>query len=162
MRKIFIKKAVMTLFGLMCAGALTAQWNPQENLRVSPDEILNFEVQTNKDGVSFVAYWKLAQSASGDLDIFYYLQIIDKDGNKVFQNEERRLISDKPTSSSTAGIFHALFIDNDGNALYAVKDQRNASDYHQGFFVAKSFFEVLFFSSTFQVVNVSLSNSAGR
>jgi hypothetical protein len=129
----------------MCAGVLTAQWNPQEDLRVTVDEILDFEVQTNRDGVTFVAFWdlvkedpeKLGNRYSDGSDVAYFLQIIDKDGNKLFPNAGK-LISNEPTRSFTMGKDRAIFTDSDGNALYIVKDERNAtSGTDQGYFVYK-------------------------
>jgi hypothetical protein len=144
MRKIFMKKAVMTVFGLMCAGMLAAQWTHQANLQVTTGGVAGFEAKTNKDGVTFVAFWKfvkedparLGDRFADELDVAYYLQIIDRDGAKLFP-DTGKLISNEPSRSFTAGIAHTLFIDSDGNALYTVKDERNASFDQQGFFVYK-------------------------
>jgi hypothetical protein len=143
MRKKFIKKVLMTVFGLMCAGAITAQWNPQEGIRLTTDGISGYEAQTNSNGVTFVAYWRfvlenpntLGSRYADNVDVAYYLQIIDKDGNKLLEDDH--LISNEPTRSSLMGTAHTLFIDDDGNALYIVKDERNATYYQQGFFVYK-------------------------
>jgi hypothetical protein len=130
----------------MSAGGLLAQWNPLENTRVTVDGILNFEAQTNKDGITFVGFWDLVNEdpeKQGDRysdgsDIAYYLQIIDKDGNKQFP-DEGRLISHEPTRSFTYGYDKAIFTDSDGNALYIVKNERNAGagTNHEGYFVYK-------------------------
>jgi hypothetical protein len=141
-----MQKVLMTVFGLMCAGALTAQWNPQANLQVAPAGIASeeFEFQINKDGVTFVAFWKhipetperLGTRHSDVVDYAYYLQIIDKDGYKLLP-DEGLLISDQPTRSFMMGAVKTIFTDSDGNALYVVKDERNATSDEQGFFVYK-------------------------
>jgi hypothetical protein len=141
-----MRKVLLTVLALMCAGGLTAQWNLQENLRVTTDGIseADFEARTNKNGVAFVAFWyliaedpeRLGTRWSDDSDWAYRLQIIDKEGNKRF-GDEGLLISDEPSLCGAYGDARTLFIDSDGNALYLVKDQRNASNYEQGFFIYK-------------------------
>jgi hypothetical protein len=51
-----MRKVLMTVFVLMCAGAITAQWTPQENLRITTGSVSGYEAQTNNDGLTFVAY----------------------------------------------------------------------------------------------------------
>jgi hypothetical protein len=131
----------------MSVWGVSAQWNPLENTRVTVDSILDFEAQINKDGVTFVGFWdmvpedpeKQGDRYSDDSDVAYYLQIIDKDGNKLFP-DEGRLISHEPTRSFTYGLDNAIFTDSDGNALYIVKDERNwnnSSYPNQSYFVYK-------------------------
>jgi hypothetical protein len=128
-------------------GVLTAQWSQQENLRVSADGILSFEAQTNKDGITYVAFWDMAaeipekqgERYSEGSDIAYYLQILDKEGNKLF-SDDGQLISHEPSRSFLMGDDRAIFTDSDGNALYIVTDERNqniSGSVDQGYFVYK-------------------------
>jgi hypothetical protein len=116
---------------------LAAQSHLQEDIRLTVDGILDFEAQTNKDGVTFIGFWDLL-SKNDDLSIAYYLQILDKSGNKLFP-DEGKLISDELSRSFTYGDDRAIFTDSDGNALYIVKDRRNGSqgDQNQGYFIYK-------------------------
>jgi hypothetical protein len=142
-----MRKVLLTVLGLMCVLGLSAQWT-QENLRVTVDKILDFEAQTNKDGVTFVGFWDLVAEDpekqgnrySDGSDVAYSIQILDKDGTKVLTDEEKQLISHEPTRSFTMGYDRAIFTDSDGNALYIVKDERNCNSdggYDQGYFVYK-------------------------
>jgi hypothetical protein len=142
-----MKKVLLTVFGLMSVLGLAAQWNVQEDLRVTEDEISGFDVQTNKDGITFVGFWdmvaedpeKQGDRYSDGSDMAYLLQIIGKEGNKLFP-DGGKLISHEPTRSFTAGRDQTIFTDRDGNILYMVKDERNASGtdaVDQGYFVYK-------------------------
>jgi hypothetical protein len=142
-----MRKVLLTVFGLMFVWGLSAQWNSRENLRVTRDSILSFEAQMNKDGITFVGFWDLAAEVpekqgnrySDDSDVAYFLQILDKDGNKLF-SDDGQLISHEPTRSFTMGADKAIFTDSDGNALYIVKDERNwnnSSYPNQSYFVYK-------------------------
>jgi hypothetical protein len=142
-----MRKTVFTILALLCAGGLSAQWNPSENRQLTVSGIENFEAKTNKDGITYLAFWKwikedperLGNRYSDNIDLAYYLQIIDKDGNKLFP-DEGKLISDEPSRSSMMGRIITIFPDSDGNVLYFVKDERNATgpvNYSQGFYVYK-------------------------
>ncbi|MDR2804821.1 MAG: T9SS type A sorting domain-containing protein [Dysgonamonadaceae bacterium] len=142
-----MRKVLLTIWGLACAVGLTAQWNSKENLRVTIDGIMDFEAQTNKDGITFVGFWDLVAEDpakqgnrySDDSDIAYYLQILDKGGNKLFP-DNGRLVSHEPSRSFSMGDDKAIFTDSDGNALYIVKDERNWNNGNypnQGYFVYK-------------------------
>lgn len=144
-----MRKVLLTVLGLMYVLGLSAQWDPnsQENLRVTVDGILSFEAQMNKDGVAFVAFWDLlaedpekqGDRYSDNVDVAYFMQILDKEGRKVIADEET-LISHEPSRSFTMGYDRAVFTDSDGNALYIVKDERNWNDRsypNQSYFVYK-------------------------
>ncbi|MDR2621969.1 MAG: T9SS type A sorting domain-containing protein [Dysgonamonadaceae bacterium] len=142
-----MKKVLLTVLGFINVLGLAAQWNVQEDHRLTGDNVLNFEAQTNKNGITFVAFWKLVAEDpakqgnrySEGSDIAYYLQIVDKEGNNLFSNNGQ-LISHEPSRSFTTGDDDAVFTDSEGNALLIVKDERNwnsASYPNQSYFVYK-------------------------
>ncbi|MDR0348609.1 MAG: T9SS type A sorting domain-containing protein [Tannerella sp.] len=140
-----MKKVLLTVLGLMSVLGLAAQWNPQEELRLTDERALDFEAQTNKDNITFVAFWKMVDEDpekqgnrySEGIDIAYFLQIVTKDGEKLFP-DEGKLVSHEPTRSFTYGDDRAIMTDNEGNVIYIVKDERNAqSGTSEGYFVYK-------------------------
>jgi hypothetical protein len=141
-RKLYLVFAL--ILGVLPA---TAQWNLQEDHRLTVDgNFLGFEAQTNKDGITFVAFWKSVKEEparqgnrySDNTDFAYYLQIVNKAGNNLLP-DGGLLISLEPTRSALFGDDRAIFVDSDGNALVIVKDERNwPSGYpNQSYFVYK-------------------------
>jgi hypothetical protein len=142
-----MKKTVLTVCILIYALGLAAQWNLQEDHRLTVDgNSLSFEARVNKDGITFVPFWKLepedsrlqGNRYSDNVDFVYYLQIVDRDGENLLP-DAGKLISHRPTRSFAMGDDQAVLTDSDGNALLIVKDERNwPSGYpNQSYFVYK-------------------------
>jgi hypothetical protein len=130
MKKNKLLLSIALLLGSMSA---SAQWEPEGNLTFTPDKVDPFfEVQTGKDGLTYLSFLKLVDEDpetignryADDSDFDYYLQIIDKDGNKLFSNSGK-LISHEPTRSMTMGNGQTTLVDSDGNLIYIVVDERN-------------------------------------
>lgn len=119
-----MKKVILTLATVLSCTAAMAQWtsDPSVNTKVSPDgqEIYAQEFAVNKDGLVFFNY-----NAPHNNNTETFLQILDKEGNKMFDGMGLT-ISDKRARSWVA-VNQMLMSDKDGNAIIAVSDCRNAA-----------------------------------
>jgi hypothetical protein len=99
-----------------------AQWssNPNVNNQITPNDygIYDNEFVTTKDGTTYIVFSKV-----NFVGIATYLQIVTKDGRKLFP-DTGRLISNYQTLSYTT-INGLIYADNDGNALIFVDDGRH-------------------------------------
>lgn len=114
---------------LLVHGALCAQWsdNPSENNRITAvDRVVygsSFEV--NKDGVTYV-YFNGPNNEAGELggSVVTFLQIIDKEGNKLFPDEGKVISRERAKLGTYVNDW--LMVDRQGNALITVSDCRNS------------------------------------
>jgi hypothetical protein len=119
-----MKKILLFLVGtLYCVGTM-AQWtdDPSLNNRITADGASLYDAVpvVSKNGITYLVFNKLV-----DGNIATYVQIIDKEGNKLFP-DEGKLISAKKTWTFTL-VNQLAFADNDGNVLLLVLDTRSDS-----------------------------------
>lgn len=117
-----MKKVLLILMmAFSCFSSICAQWNNDysKNNQITPSSLSfdNHEVATNDDGVTFIFYM-----VPNNIAYSMRLQIIDKDGNKVFGSGGKE-ISKEPNLTWTKVNRH-LMIDHDGNAIIGVQDCR--------------------------------------
>ena len=122
-----MRKILLTLIVLFICITVSAQWSddPAVNNRVSPTDRNAYSPQfkVNKDGITYIFF---IGNVSGDIDgvIENSLQILDKNGKKLFP-DEGKIISDKRNISYSM-VNQRLMVDTDGNAIIAITDCRNS------------------------------------
>lgn len=123
MKKTFILLIVGWLVNITAA----AQWNTDTSVNnlITPtqEECYNFEIRTNDNGITY-AFMEIPINGI----IVKKLQILDKDGYKIF-DDDCKVISNENTFSFTVLGRHIL-IDDKGDALIVVNDQRTGEYGH--------------------------------
>ncbi|GHT88722.1 hypothetical protein FACS189474_4470 [Bacteroidia bacterium] len=118
-----MKKTLLTLMAVLSCFAAKAQWSndPAENNRINPDGETTYseQVGSTSDGTTYIVYTR-----PKDGSIQTVLQILDKDGRKLFP-DEGQLISNKRTLTFNM-VSELLFVDKQGNAIIPVADCRNS------------------------------------
>jgi hypothetical protein len=130
-----MKRSLLTVLGLLCyVIGLMAQWssNPEKNNRITEDgkTINDYFSKVSKDGLTYVLLLTPVDGKRATV-----LQIVDKDGKKVFP-DEGAIISHEKTWP-TVWINELLFVDDDGNAIIAVSDCRYSDEWDESYTLYK-------------------------
>lgn len=126
-----MKKSLSTLFAIGLAFGVSAQW-AEDPLLVFPEESSMY-VHEMKTGPGGTTYFLIDHPAGADEYDFenvkydFRLQAYDKEGNKLFDGEYGKLISNYPNRSYTVCNDY-LMVDRDDNAIVSVADCRNSAD----------------------------------
>ncbi len=126
-----MKKSLFTLFAIGLAFGVSAQWTA-DPLLVFPEES-SLYVHEMKTGPGGTTYFLIDHPAGADEYDFenvkydFRLQAYDKEGNKLFDGEYGKLISNYPNRSYTVCNDY-LMVDRDDNAIVSVADCRNSAD----------------------------------
>ncbi len=138
-----MRKLLLLFILSLCWGTNSfAQWtsNPAVNTRVTEVGKSDYgrEVVTTDEGITYVV--TITPEGYGDDDKFYMshrLQIIDKDGYKMFPEEGLVLCTERNKTYTVTN--QLLLVDKDGNAIVMAHDCRNSpSSYdYQGYTVYK-------------------------
>ncbi|MGM9815581.1 MAG: hypothetical protein ACI304_00805 [Lepagella sp.] len=126
-----MKKSLSTLFAIGLAFGVSAQWTA-DPLLVFPEESSMY-VHEMKTGPGGTTYFLIDHPAGADEYDFenvkydFRLQAYDKEGNKLFDGEYGKLISNYPNRSYTVCNDY-LMVDRDDNAIVSVADCRNSAD----------------------------------
>ena len=123
LKKFIMKKGIFIL--LICLPAMAfAQWSNNPALNTKIVDTIGMQVQpkviVNPEGESYVSWF----SESGDMQFDVYMQRMDVNGNKLW-DEGGLLISDHPTMSWTTD--YDLVLDKAGNAILITQDMRNGN-----------------------------------
>ncbi|MDR1346685.1 MAG: fibronectin type III domain-containing protein [Bacteroidales bacterium] len=107
--------------------AAMAQWesDPAVNNQITPTNFTIFDnlIVTAGKQCTYIAFNRPTSSAAS---IGYYLQILDEEGVKVF-DDPGLLVSDE-TSLSFTMVNNFLFVDSEGNAIIGASDLRNGGE----------------------------------
>ena len=123
-----MKKTTILLFVFMMLlgyEPVHAQWNPANdvNTRITPADMPDggcYHVETNKNGVTYA----LMEEMLPDYKYAAFLQIIDKDGVKLFEDKGFKICEESNISYIDLLPGNRVTIDNEGNAIIALNDQR--------------------------------------
>lgn len=119
-----MKKRKLLFLALLLPLVASAQWVSDTNTNTAittPNAWMSFfEHQASSDGTTYFNIYK--PGASNNV---CYLQILDSEGNKLFEEGET-LVSDDPRPLVLVN--QITFLDSDGNLLMSVADKRNDPD----------------------------------
>lgn len=122
-----MRKLTLTLVAVLCCTMAFAQWTSDltENtcITTGEDENYGYEMKTADNGVSYIVWWQPV-GYKGYTCLSGRLQILDKDGNKLFP-DTGKVISEERNQSYTV-VNQMLMVDKSGNAIVALSDCRNA------------------------------------
>lgn len=118
-----MKKGIFTL--LICIPAMVfAQWSNNSTINTEVVDTTGMQVQpkviVNPDGESYISWF----SESGNMQFDVYMQRLDVNGNKLW-DEEGLLISNHTTISWVTD--YGLAIDHEGCAILVTQDERTGS-----------------------------------
>ncbi|MGN0237084.1 MAG: hypothetical protein ACI4AK_03240 [Lepagella sp.] len=135
-----MKKSISTLLIVGLAFGASAQWSDVPQL-VFPEESSMY-VHEMKTGPGGTTYFLIDHPAGADEYDFenvkydFRLQAYDKDGNKLFDGEYGKLISNYPNRSWTTCNDY-LMVDRDDNAIISVADCRNSDSKQMSYTIYK-------------------------
>lgn len=119
-----MKKTLLSSIMLLVCLMVSAQWSndPAVNNRITPEwqNIYDSDFKVNKDGVTFIYF-----NAPKNGTTVSFLQILDKEGNKLFP-DEGKIIAQERTLTYTM-VNDLIMVDSDGNAILIVCDCRNSA-----------------------------------
>ncbi|WP_295434788.1 hypothetical protein [uncultured Prevotella sp.] len=123
-----MRKTLLSIaFALFGAMAVNAQYvsDPTENTKVT-ESIDNYgnDAVVSKDGILYSVQQVPNHDDDGTIRLAYNLQILDKNGNRLFPDGGVTICNEENLSYTVVN--DVLYADNDGNCLVMVSDCRNS------------------------------------